>query len=177
MKNLIQYVILALAAIFLVGCTSYTTPGGGAELSSLTEASVTDSDIQSVLDRKPASPFPARLAVVRIQAPRYRNYHLESYGYGRYSVVTTRDIESDKHFEQLNRLPMISTVVPLNQILMPEKLESDKELRAAAAHLHTDLLLVYTLNTMCRNWSRGIYLSNSWHSWFVMSYRAVGLVE
>ena len=124
------------------GCASYVTPGGGADLSSLTE-----SDVQEVLNRKPASPFPVRLAVVRVQAPGYYSYRCESYGHGRYSVVTTRDIETDEHFKKLERLPMISAVARLNQVLIPPELKSDKELRLAAAKLHTDMLFVYTLNT------------------------------
>ncbi len=149
--KLLACLTLTLVTFSLVGCgISYVTPGGGADLSSLTEASLTESDIRDILDRKPASPFPARLAVVRIQAPGYRCYRLKSYGHGHYSIVTTKDIETDKHFDQLGRLPMISSVVPLNQILLPANLKSDKELRMAAAHLHTDLLFVYTLNTVFR---------------------------
>lgn len=149
--RVLVYLVLGMATISLAGCgTSYVTPGAGADLSSLTGASLTEGDIQKILNRKPASPFPAHLAIVRIQAPGYRCYRFESYGRGRYSVVTTKDIETDEHFDKLVRLPMISAVAPLNQILLPSELNSDKELRKAAAHLHADLLFVYTLNTVFR---------------------------
>jgi hypothetical protein len=141
----LSHVGFIMAMFSLTGCATYVTPGGGAVLSSLTE-----SDVQEVLNRKPASPFPARLAVVRIQAPDYYSYRCESYGHGRYSVVTTRDIETDEHFRKLERLPMISAVACLSQILIPPELRSDKELRLAAAKLQTDMLLVYTLNTSFR---------------------------
>ncbi|MFX0199864.1 MAG: hypothetical protein ACFFCW_27390 [Candidatus Hodarchaeota archaeon] len=148
--RLAGYLMLTFATISFVGCSSYVTPGGGADLASLNEESLTDTDIQKILERKPASSFPAHLAVVRIQAPGYRCYRHESYGSGRYSVITTKDIETDEHFEKLRRLPMISAVAPLNQILLPTNLKSYKELRMAAAHLHADLLFVYTLNTIFR---------------------------
>ena len=138
---------LVVAIFFLGGCTSYVTPGGGVSLSTLTEA---DTDIQEVMSRKPASPFPVRLAIVRIQQSGYYSYRNQSYGHGRYSIVTTRDIETDAHFKQLERLPMISAVAILSQVVTPPELKSDKELRLAAAKLHTDMLMVYTLNTTFR---------------------------
>ncbi len=162
-KSSVRYVVcirplicltLFMMGLFLMGCSGpsmkYKTPGAGGDLSTLAGASLTDKDIQKVLDRKPVAPFPAHLAVVRIQAPYYRSYMTESYGHGRYSVVTTKEIETDEHFEQLARLPMINSIAPLNQILIPANLESDKELRIAAANLHADLLLVYTLHTVFR---------------------------
>lgn len=138
---------LVIAIFSLGGCASYVTPGGGVPLSTLTEA---DANIQEVMNRKPASPFPVRLAIVRIQESDYSSYRTQSYGHGRYSVVTTRDIETDAHFKRLERLPMISAVATLSQVVTPSELKSDKELRLAAAKLHTDMLLVYTLNTTFR---------------------------
>ena len=147
----LTYLTLVMMIFALMGCgVRYITPGAGADLSGLIDPSLTDRDIQKVLDRKPVALFPAQLAVARIQAPYYRSYITESYGSGRYSVVTTKEIETDKHFERLAHLPMINGVAPLNQILIPANLESDKELRIAAANLHADLLLVYTLNTVFR---------------------------
>lgn len=144
--NLWTHFLLFVMMFCLVGCgASYVTPGGPAPISSLTEP-----DIQKALDRKPASPFPARLAVVRVQAPDYRSYRCESYGHGRYSVVTTRDIETNEYFDRLAQLPMISAVGRINRILIPSKLNSGKELRIAAANLHADLLFAYTFDTVFR---------------------------
>ena len=141
-----------VAAICIGGCQShnYITPGGGADIASLTTTSLTEADIQDVLDRKPASPFPVRLAIVRIQAPDYAVYNRQAYGRGRYTVLTTRETETEDYIKQLEQLPMITAVAPLNQILIPDQLNSDKELRLAAAKLHTDMLLVYTFNTTFR---------------------------
>jgi hypothetical protein len=138
---------LVTAIFSLAGCSNYVTPGRGVPLSTLTQA---DTDIQEVMNRKPASPFPVRLAIVRIQESGYSSYRTESYGHGRYSVITTRDIETDSQFKQLEHLPMISAVATLSQVVTPAELKSDKELRLAAAKLHTDMLLVYTINTTFR---------------------------
>lgn len=142
------------AVVVLSGCgTKYVTPGAGAKLSALAEtdlSQLTDSDIQEVLDRKPASPFPAIVAYVRLQSPGYRSYSYASYSRGRYSVVPARDIETGEDFKRLAKLPMISDVVPLGRALIPQNLDSHKQLRLSAAQLHADLLLVYTLDTAFR---------------------------
>jgi hypothetical protein len=142
---------LIVAIICIGGCSShkYVTPAEGAKLSTL-NSSATEADVQDVLNRRPASPFPVHLVLVRIQSPNYYSYGCQSYGQGRYSVITTKEIETDEEFAKLERLPMISGVGTLSQILIPEQLESDKELRLAAAKLHADMLLVYTLNTSFR---------------------------
>jgi hypothetical protein len=144
-----------LIAIFLFlacGCASYTTPGPGAELAALVPPEargLTEPDIQKLLERKPVAVFPARLAVVRIQAANYLSHGAHSVGTGRYSVVTTREVEREEHFNRLGALPMVAGVAPLNRILLPFRLETDKELRMAAASLQADLLLIYTLGVSC----------------------------
>ena len=148
------YFVFVLAAVVFSGCSMrYVTPGAGAELSALAEtdlSQLTDADIQEILDRKPASPFPAIIAYVRLQSPGYRSYSYQPYGRGLYSVVPTRDIETDEDFKKLANLPMISDVVPLSRALIPQNLNSHKQLRISAAQLHADLLLVYTLDTVFR---------------------------
>lgn len=139
-----------VTVLFLSGCSSYVTPGAGANLSQLTNAGLTEADIQEMLNRKPVSPFPVRIAVVRIQESGYYSHGNQSYGNGNYSVITNRDIETDENFKKLERLPMITAVATMSQILIPRNLRTDKELRLAAAKLHTDMLLVYTINTSFR---------------------------
>ncbi len=148
------YFVFFLGAVVFSGCgMRYVTPGAGAELSALAEtdlSQLTDTDIQEILDRKPVSPFPAIMGYVRLQSRGYRSYSYGSYGHGRYSVLPTRDIETDADFKKLVNLPMISDVVPLSRALIPQKLDSHKQLRLSAAQLHADLLLVYTLDTVFR---------------------------
>jgi len=125
------------------GCQSaYVTPGAGVNLQA-----INDYSIEERFRTKPASPFPARLAVVRVQQPGYRSCGNAGYGTGRYSVVTTRDIEPDEQFDRLASLPQVAGLATLNRLLLPENLTSIRELRLGAASLHTDMILLYTLDT------------------------------
>src|SRR5213596_2208024 len=56
---------LLMAYAVLAGCATYTTPGPGVSIANLSRA---DADIGELLKAEPASPFPARMAVARIQA-------------------------------------------------------------------------------------------------------------
>lgn len=42
---------------------------------------------------------------------------------------------------------MVDGVSPLNRLLLPQHLNSDRSLRQSAARLHADVLLVYTFDT------------------------------
>ncbi len=106
-------------------------------------------DIQKAVGRKAAAPFPAKLAIARLQAPDYGSYGSQGYGGGSYSVMTTT--EQEEQIERIRRLPMIAGVVPVNQrVLLPPQLESIGDLRLAASSMGADLLLVYTLDTSFR---------------------------
>lgn len=135
--------VLTTALLGLAGCSvAYTTPGAGMQMDALAKG-----DIRERLERRPAANFPANLAVARVQASGYRSYTQQSYGKGRYSVVTTRDIESPADFERIARLPRVAGVAPVSRLLLPERLDSDEDLRVAAASLRADMLLVYTFDT------------------------------
>ena len=134
-------VMLSLA-ITLSGCASYTTPGGSVQLSQLA-----DSDINELMSKKPAASFPANISVARVQAPGYQSYKVNSFGTGRYSVITTREVESDDDFIRLSKLPQLAGIAPLNRILLPVDLDSVKALREASARLKADILLIYTFDT------------------------------
>ncbi|WP_445424870.1 hypothetical protein [Alishewanella sp. HL-SH06] len=134
-------VMLSLA-ITLSGCASYTTPGGSVQLSQLA-----DSDINELMSKKPAATFPANMSVARVQAPGYQSYKVNSFGTGRYSVITTREVESDDDFIRLSKLPQLAGIAPLNRILLPVDLDSVKALREASARLKADILLIYTFDT------------------------------
>ncbi|MDP5134301.1 MAG: hypothetical protein NWQ54_25745 [Paraglaciecola sp.] len=129
-------------AITLSGCASYTTPGGSVQLSQLA-----DSDINELMSKKPAASFPANMSVARVQAPGYQSYKVNSFGTGRYSVITTREVESDDDFIRLSKLPQLAGIAPLNRILLPVDLDSVKALREASARLKADILLIYTFDT------------------------------
>ena len=136
-------VLLTVCVSILSGCaTRYVTPGAPANLEE-----INDYSIQERFKTKPAASFPARIAVARVQAPDYEFSSSRGHGSGRFSVVTTRDIEQDEHFEKLASLPQVAGLATVNRLLLPERLESVKDIRLACASLHADMLLLYTLDT------------------------------
>lgn len=141
MKYLQLLGLIATTAIFS-SCASYVTPGRQADLSTFTNAS-----IKEAFTAKPAITFPANIAIVRVQAPGYRSESCEGYGTGAYSVVTTRDIETEKDIQDISSLPGVAGVVTLNRLLLPKDLSSDLSIRTAAAKLQADAILVYTMDT------------------------------
>lgn len=140
---------LALAS---AGCAEYATPGRAADLQAVgvtqaIAAAGTEAGIQQQLGKRPLAALPTGIAVVRLQAPGYHSATAQGWGSGRYSIVTTRDVEPETAVQRLTKLPMVRGVAPVNRLLLPERLQSDVELRNAAAQLHADMLLVYTLDT------------------------------
>ena len=134
--------LVVILFTIIIGCASYTTPGGSVQLSNLAET-----DINELMSKEPAANFPANISVARVQAPGYQSYKVNSYGSGRYSVVTTREVEMEEDFERLSKLPEVAGIAPLNRILLPTNLDSIKSLREASARLKTDILLIYTFDT------------------------------
>ena len=135
---------VAVLASLATGCaTHYTTPAGGVSL-----AGIDDGDLREYYARQPASAFPANVAVVRVQDDGYVSHTSRGYGSGRYSVVTTRDVESDADFEKLAGLPMVAGVAPVGRLLMPRSTSTLRDLRTPAAQLRADLLLVYSIDTV-----------------------------
>lgn len=143
--------LLAVPAIGLLmgGCASYSTPGRGADMTTfgVNKDVYTDGAIIQSLAKQPLASFPAGIAVARVQAPGYQSMTTQGWGAGRYSLVTTRDIEKDEQIERLSMQPMVHGIAPINRLLLPSELKSDLELRQAAAALHADMLLIYTLDT------------------------------
>ena len=146
---------LMLAAFALSGCSStmkYYVPGEPADFRALgitqTEAEAqTDASIARRLDRKPLARFPTSIAVVRVQGSGYRSYTSVGRGDVRFTVVTTRDVESQEAFDQIASLPMIAEVAALNSLVTPDRLNTEQDLRGAAANLQADMLLIYTFDT------------------------------
>ncbi len=135
-------ILIIWVVLFVNGCASYTTPGGGVHLSDLAE-----SDINELMSKQPAATFPANISIARVQAPGYKTYHTNSFGTGRYSVVTTREVETEEDFLRLSKLPNVAGIAPLSRILLPTRLDSVKALRMASARLKTDILLIYSFDT------------------------------
>lgn len=144
---------LALAA----GCSmAYTAPPPGADFKAIgltpqQRDALTDDNISAALSKKPLAAFPTAIAVARIESPGYHSDTAQSYGTGKYSVVFVRDVEKPEQFDRLSKLPMIAGIAPLNPLLLPSDLQDQRDLRHAAALLHADMLLVYTLDTKFMN--------------------------
>lgn len=136
--------VVGFMTLLLSACASYQTPGAGVNVNNLAKA---DADIAEIMKREPASPFPARIAMARAQAAGYFSRNSQCYGKGNYCVVTTRDVETDQDIARLARLPMIAGMATMSRILLPEQLNSVRDLRVAAATLKADMLLVYSLDT------------------------------
>src|SRR5215475_738305 len=91
--------LLAALAILCCGCTTYVTPGGPARLDQFDRP-----DIAQVAARKPTIKFPARLAVVRIQASGYRSYSADvdegsrasTSGLAPFRVLLTQELLTDQ---------------------------------------------------------------------------------
>lgn len=142
MQRLAGSVICLFLAATLGACSSnYITPESGVSL-----ASITDDDIQEAFAREAISPFPAHLAMARIQGT---SYGRPRHGYsqeGGFTVITTQEFE-EADFQALGKLPMISGVAPLSRLLLPATTTSLQDLRQPAAQLKADLLLVYTIDS------------------------------
>jgi hypothetical protein len=139
-------------AVLLTGCKStYITPSGRpVDLSVIASHSMQES-----FAAKPAAGFPAGIAAVRVQASLYRDFYTDReggvYGHGRYSVIFAKEVEDDSDFERIGKLPQVGGVVTLSSLLLPQNLESDRELREAAARLKADMVLLYTFDTSFHN--------------------------
>lgn len=143
-------VALCLLAV-LSGCAaSYVTPGGPVRLDDIQHA-----DIAEVVARRPAADFPARFAVVQVQASNYRSQSTEPLAAGRFSVVPTRELMTDADLAAIDAWQDVATVAPLTKLLLPAKLDSIDDLRVAAAKLQADVLFVYTMDTAFRVQGRG----------------------
>ena len=68
-------IALSSLALSLSGCATYYPPGAKADLQAFAPPS-----IQEGFAAKPTWPFPAGIAAVRVQAPKYSNYNLGQNG-------------------------------------------------------------------------------------------------
>lgn len=142
LRSVLHVLLVVVAAVLVGGCATYTTPNAAANLQSLSK--VNDAGVLEALKREPASPLPARLAVVRLQDPAGGHYN---YRAARYETQSARTPETEGHLQAIHSLPMIAGVAPLNRILLPEQVQDLVELRRAAASAQADMVLVYTFDT------------------------------
>src|SRR5437016_12484818 len=109
--HVIRGMVMA-GGVMAAECAHYATPGRGADLravgvSQAMVANGTEAGIAQTLGKRPPASQPTGIAVARLQAPRYRSATAEGFGDGRYSVVTTRDVEPDAAVERLAKMKMV----------------------------------------------------------------------
>jgi hypothetical protein len=145
---------IALSLMVVVsGCASYAVPGRSADMRDVgaPDASQlgpgTNGQIRESFGKRPLASFPAGIAVARVQASGYSSATAKGWGEGRFSIVTTRDVEKDEQFQRLTKLPQVRGIAPIGRLLIDGRLDSDLPLRQAAAKLQADMLLIYTFDT------------------------------
>ena len=95
-----EITILTFLCLACAGCaTNYVTPGSGVAM-----AAIAEDDLRTYYERQPASPFPASVVIVRVQDSGYVAETAQGYGHGRYTIVTTRDVEPDEAYERIAAL-------------------------------------------------------------------------
>ncbi len=141
MREFVMKSILVLALLVLLSaCATYVTPGAGVPLQAASNPDQGDAPATA----EPRAPFPARLAMARIQVPGYYTKGSVCHGRGKFCLVTTREIEKAEDIERLARLPMVKG---LSDVGLPDSLHSYGDLRSAAANLEADILLLYSFET------------------------------
>ena len=126
MKVILYYSQALMLLLVVTGCASsrYTTPGTAANLQCIDSLSIRDQ-----FETKPAIQFPARIAVIRVQESGYRSWSEEGKGYGNYSIVKTRDVETQELVDKVKALPDVAGLVYLNTLLLPSNLNNIEDLR------------------------------------------------
>jgi len=105
-------------------------------------AKFTDSGVAKAWAARPAVRFPATIAAVRIQnCSTYQN----NSGFSVLPVID--DISNEESREIARQLSGVQTIAPLSSLLFTDNKASDLAIRSAAAKLHANVVLVYTLNT------------------------------
>lgn len=142
-------VIAVLVTASLSGCNDGYTNTNGADLRAFGAQPLTlDPDSPPFnQSARPLARFPSVIAVVRVQGQNYRHPGVRSYASGGYTIVATRDVETDDQFKSLASHPMIRALVPLNHLALPSSISGSRDLCDAARRVGADLLLIYTLDT------------------------------
>jgi hypothetical protein len=136
--------ILAASPLMLAGgCDeSYATPGPTPTLSDpgVRQAQIqagADWDVLDEAGEKPLASFPVAIAVARVQGE----------GNGCFAILSSHDVEDQGSIDELNKLPKVTGIAPIEPILTNGDSVSAPQIRRAAAQLHADLLLLYRLDT------------------------------
>ena len=158
-----QWIIRLVAAVLCAsmigaGCAStYTVPGGPANMAMMQSQSGglaaagggSSGGLGGSIDPVPMVRFPAMIAVARVQASGYRSHTAQGFGGegSMFSVITTRDVETDGTIERVAKMPNVAGLASLNRLLLSGGSLSERGLRQAARRVNADVLLLYTFDT------------------------------
>ena len=67
-----------------------------------------------------------------------------------YSAVTTLDFETDADLARIAKMPGVKGVGVMSRLLLPAHLNSATDVRNAAAQLHADIVVLYSMDTSFR---------------------------
>lgn len=139
--------VVAVAALALPGCVGsrYITPGGPAPIGEYTTRSVA-----ARLAIQPEAPFPATLAVARVQASGYFSYSAEGVRRGSIAMVGPQDLEADGDQDKIRAWKGLKGLVRLTPIVVSAGEDDLAAFREGAASLRADILALYTLDTAFR---------------------------
>lgn len=141
-KTLALVALGVCGAVGLLGGCNYTPHAAPVDLKALAEPPVVGEGVRTAIERAPTAGFPASIAVVQIENPRWN--------YGPYvSAVSNPAIES--LVGNCRKLPMVNSVTTINNLGVNTATSKEvtfmDRLREAAASVRADLLLVATMTT------------------------------
>jgi hypothetical protein len=150
-------IVQIITLLILCSCASYVTPGKSVNFNEIGSKANLMQDKQSNLGTdpiltkaakvKPTLQLPANIVVARLQSRGYYNGNVRGVDIGKFSVVTTRDVEKDEDVEKIRKLKSINEIGAISPLLLSSDVSSDLILREAATKLNADLLFLYTFET------------------------------
>ncbi len=143
---------LLASAILAGGCTQYRVPGAAADFAALgitreEQAAITDAPIRDEFAKRPAANFPAVIAAAHVQGLGYERFNDNAWATSGYTVIGVREAELETDTERLAALPMVRGIMSLNRFVLQRTGRDEASLRAAAARVQADMLLLYTFDT------------------------------
>lgn len=133
--------VAAIAVGLVIGGCSSGSREHAVDMRAWTKPPVVGDGVRAALEREPVAPFPASIAVVRLGGRSYGERHEKRAWLASNSGKTVEAL-----IEHCRRMPMVSTVTPINMLTTKSETTAD-DLRETAAGVRADLLLVTSVVT------------------------------
>lgn len=157
---------LAFVALLGAGCTTSTESYRRGDLSALSlsqpdaeqspsapgaSAGSARDAIAAAYARKPEAMLPARIAVARLESrevnPSWFHQTSQRTPVTKLTLASKADPVTSAAYQRLAALPEVADLTPLNALVAGQTIDSQEDLREAAARVHADLVYVYTFDT------------------------------